>query len=56
MGIVSMKKIMRNIKLPKQIGWLIPGLEIKRWFLISFDSNQAQTINDNDVAIATINK
>ena len=31
-----MKKIIRNIKLPKQIGWLIPGLEIKRWFLISF--------------------
>ena len=27
---------MKNYKMPKQVGWLIPGLEVKRWFLISF--------------------
>ena len=31
-----MKKLIKNYKMPKSIGWLIPGLEIKRWFLISF--------------------
>ena len=31
-----MKKIIKNYKMPKSIGWLIPGLEVKRWFLISF--------------------
>ena len=23
-----------KFKMPKEIGWLIPGLEVKRWFLI----------------------
>ena len=25
---------MKKIKLPKQIGWLIPGLQVKRWFAL----------------------
>ncbi len=25
---------MRRIKIPKQIGWLIPGLQVKRWFAL----------------------
>ena len=25
---------MKKIKIPKQIGWLIPGLQIKRWFAL----------------------
>ena len=31
-----MKKLIKKYKVPKQVGWLIPGLEVKRWFLISF--------------------
>ncbi|MDD3237787.1 MAG: YvcK family protein [Candidatus Gastranaerophilales bacterium] len=28
-------KLLKNIiKMPKDVGWLLPGLEIKRWFLI----------------------
>ena len=23
---------MKKIKIPKQVGWLIPGLQVKRWF------------------------
>ena len=30
-----MKNIFKN-KLPKTAGWLIPGLEIKRWFILIF--------------------
>ena len=30
-----MKNIFRN-RLPKTAGWLIPGLEIKRWFALIF--------------------
>ena len=26
----------KNIKIPKVAGWLIPGLKVKRWFLIGF--------------------
>lgn len=29
-----MKKLKNAIKIPKDAGWLLPGLEIKRWFLI----------------------
>lgn len=29
-----MKFFNNNIKIPKDAGWLLPGLEIKRWFLI----------------------
>lgn len=27
---------MKKIKIPKQIGWLIPGLQVKRWFALFF--------------------
>lgn len=27
---------MNKIKMPKQIGWLIPGLQVKRWFALIF--------------------
>lgn len=36
MGIKFMKNFLKKYKMPKQVGWLIPGLEVKRWFLISF--------------------
>ena len=29
-----MLKRIRNLKVPKDVGWLIPGLEVKRWFMI----------------------
>ena len=29
-----MLKKIRHIKMPKDVGWLIPGLEVKRWFAI----------------------
>ncbi len=29
-----MLKKIRHLKVPKDVGWLIPGLEIKRWFAI----------------------
>ncbi len=29
-----MLKKIRHIKVPKDVGWLIPGLEVKRWFMI----------------------
>ena len=32
-----MKKLIKNnMKMPKTAGWLIPGLEIKRWFALIF--------------------
>lgn len=34
-GIDSMKNIFKN-RIPKDAGWLIPGLEIKRWFALIF--------------------
>ena len=27
---------MKKLKMPKQIGWLIPGLQVKRWFALIF--------------------
>lgn len=30
------KKIRKNVRMPKTAGWLIPGLEIKRWFALIF--------------------
>ena len=29
-----MKKILYKIRIPKDAGWLLPGLEIKRWFIL----------------------
>lgn len=31
-----MSKFRDNMKMPKEAGWLIPGLQIKRWFLMIF--------------------
>lgn len=31
-----MLKRMKHIKVPKSVGWLIPGLEVKRWFMLIF--------------------
>lgn len=31
-----MKKFTDNMKMPKDAGWLIPGLQIKRWFFLIF--------------------
>ena len=28
--------MIKKIKVPKQAGWLIPGLQVKRWFLLIF--------------------
>ena len=30
------KKFRNNVRMPKTAGWLIPGLEIKRWFALIF--------------------
>ncbi len=27
---------MKNIKMPKDIGWLLPGMQVKRWFALTF--------------------
>lgn len=31
-----MKRFTDNMKMPKDAGWLIPGLQVKRWFLLIF--------------------
>jgi len=31
-----MKRFTNNMKMPKDAGWLVPGLQIKRWFLLIF--------------------
>ena len=28
--------MIKKIKIPKQAGWLIPGLQVKRWFILTF--------------------
>ena len=35
---------MKNIKMPKQIGWLIPGLQVKRWFALTFIGTVLMTL------------
>lgn len=35
---------MKKIKMPKQIGWLIPGLQVKRWFALIFVGTVLMTI------------
>ena len=36
-GLISMKNLFKNnVKMPKDAGWLIPGLEIKRWLALIF--------------------
>ena len=31
-----MSKFTDNMKMPKDAGWLIPGLQVKRWFILIF--------------------
>ncbi len=31
-----MKKFADNMKMPKDAGWLVPGLQVKRWFVLIF--------------------
>ncbi len=31
-----MSKFTDNMKMPKEAGWLIPGLQVKRWFILIF--------------------
>ncbi len=35
---------MKKIKIPKQVGWLIPGLQVKRWFAMIFAGAALMTI------------
>ena len=35
---------MKKIKVPKQIGWLIPGLQVKRWFALIFIGTVLMTV------------
>ena len=35
---------MKKIKIPKQVGWLIPGLQVKRWFAMIFAGAVLMTI------------
>ena len=35
---------MKKIKIPKQVGWLIPGLQVKRWFAMIFAGTVLMTI------------
>ena len=28
--------MIKKIKMPKQAGWLLPGLQVKRWFALIF--------------------
>ena len=30
------KKIRKNVKVTKDVGWLIPGLNVKRWLFLIF--------------------
>ena len=30
------KKIRKNVKVSKDVGWLIPGLNVKRWLFLIF--------------------
>lgn len=36
--------MMKKIKMPKQAGWLIPGLQVKRWFALIFAGAVLMTI------------
>ena len=31
-----MKRFTNNMKMPKDAGWLVPGLQVKRWFVLIF--------------------
>ena len=31
-----MKDFRKNVKMPEDVKWLIPGLQVKRWFMLIF--------------------
>ena len=33
---IKMKKFRNSMRMPKDAGWLIPGLQVKRWFILIF--------------------
>ena len=33
---IKMKKFRNSMRMPKDAGWLIPGLQVKRWFVLIF--------------------
>ena len=35
---------MKKMKMPKQIGWLLPGLRVKRWFALIFAGTLLMTL------------
>ncbi len=35
---------MKKIKMPKQVGWLIPGLQVKRWFALTLAGTILMTV------------
>ena len=36
--------MIKKIKIPKQAGWLIPGLQVKRWFAMIFAGTVMMTL------------
>ena len=36
--------MIKKIKMPKQAGWLIPGLQVKRWFALIFVGTALMTV------------
>ena len=36
--------MIKKIKIPKQAGWLIPGLQVKRWFALIFVGAAMMTV------------
>lgn len=36
--------MMKKIKMPKQVGWLIPGLQVKRWFALTLVGTILMTV------------
>ncbi len=40
-----MKRLRKNLRMPKQVGWLIPGLQVKRWFALIFFGATLMTLS-----------
>jgi uncharacterized cofD-like protein len=36
--------MLKNFKMPKQVGWLVPGLQVKRWFALIFVGTALMTV------------
>ena len=35
-GIIVIKDFRKNVRLPEDVMWLMPGLQVKRWFALIF--------------------